>query len=265
MSARAIRVQRRILVTRNLNLYMRVLFSVPAAVLLAQCAALAAAPAPCSRIVLSGEAVASQEWRQPLGQGWVFRLVPVAPGPSAFTGWDLVVDRDPPAGYPDALLLATPPYHSIGEREIATTFGLRAQDALGWNPRSFRFLTDPASFLEARKQFQILGRGSVETPVPSAAQSTALQRLLTLSQHASAGQFRILDARIAPGTADAAPFAQRWALQSSRTPYTIGPNRSSPPTAHGELNWIRFSITLWLPAQWKAPAGIQTQRVPCSE
>ena len=127
--------------------------------------ALAAPPRPaaCTRVELTGKVNAGQEWKASLGEGWVLRVVPIAPGSAGYTGWDLVVDRDPPAGFPDALLLATPPYNSINEREVGTTYGLRAQDAIGWNPRSFRFLINPADFLQGQKLFLALS-SQLQTP-----------------------------------------------------------------------------------------------------
>ncbi|MGB8260716.1 MAG: hypothetical protein WCE75_10215, partial [Terracidiphilus sp.] len=116
----------------------------------------AAAPPACRKLVLAGEVNAGQEWRAPIGQGWVFRVLPIVAGSQPFTGWDLVVDREAPAGFPDALLVATPPWNSINEREIGTTFGLRAQDALGWNPRSFHFLVDPAAFRQSQQLWRQL-------------------------------------------------------------------------------------------------------------
>ena len=110
----------------------------------------------CTRVEFTDMVSLGQEWKTPLGEGWVFRVLPIVPGPAGYTGWDLVVDRDPQAGYPDALLLATPPYNALNEREIGTTFGLRAQDAIGWNPRSFHFLTNPAAFLQGQKLFLAL-------------------------------------------------------------------------------------------------------------
>src|ERR1700738_1509554 len=86
------------------------------------CCARAGAASSCRKVVLKGEVNAGQVWKAALGQGWVFRIQPIQPGPAGYSGWDLVVDRDPPVGYPDALLLATPPYDSINEREIGTTF-----------------------------------------------------------------------------------------------------------------------------------------------
>jgi hypothetical protein len=217
--------------------------------------------AACTRIELKGEVNAGQEWKAAFGQGWVFRLVPVQPGKEGYSGWDLVVDRDPSAGYPDALLLATPPYNSISEREVATTFGLRAQDVLGWNPRSFRFLTDPAAFQQARRLYTAIGPSAKEAV--TGPQAPTLQQLMTINQHSSAGEFRILDARIAPGTADPAPFARKWALQSSRTPHTTDAPLS--PTSRGAFQSIGFSITLWLPSTWRAPKDLHPTPAPCSQ
>jgi len=79
-----------------------------------------AASGKLPQVVLTGEAGEGQQWRAAFGQGWAFRVLPIQPGPAGYSGWDLVVDREQPAGYPDALLLATPPYNSINEREVGT-------------------------------------------------------------------------------------------------------------------------------------------------
>ena len=227
--------------------------------------AFAAPPPSCTKIVLGGEVNAGQEWKTDLGQGWVFRMVPIQPGKQGYSGWDLVVDRTEGAGHPDALLVATPPYYSISEREVGTTFGLRAQDAIGWNPRSFHFLTDPAEFRESQKQFHALGGTKIwtESPQPSSQRQLAEQRLLEINRHASVGQFRILNAKLTPGIADAAPFAKRWALQSTRTPHTITSSAAGKATPLGELGWMRFSITLWLPGNWRPAPGVHTSLSLC--
>lgn len=233
----------------------------------------AAAPrsASCTKVVLAGEVNTGQEWRVAFGQGWVFLVLPIQPGKAGYSGWDLVVDREQPAGYPDALLLATPPYNSINEREVGTTYGLRAQDAIGWNPRSFRFLTNPAAFDESRKLYLSLSRGG---QVRLAAQANsgqkteavrATQRLMELDTQSSAGQFRILDARLAPGIADAVPYAENWAVQSARTPHSTRPAQGGRATPLGQLDWMRFSVTLWLPAGWKTPRELHGAPAACSE
>jgi len=235
---------------------------------------LAAAPqGQCSRLVMQGQVEAGHSWSQPFGQGWVFRLLPIKAGQPGYSGWDLAVDRAGGAGFPDALLLATPPYESINQREVGTTFGIRAQDAIGWNPRSFHFLTNPSALRKAQKLYLTL-RGKSDTirrdqeptqQVAEAKRSDELKSvsksLMDIATHASAGQFRILDARLTPGTANALPYAQNWALQQRNTPHTITVTDS--PTPYGKLDAIRFEITLWLPPGWNSPKTLQSALSAC--
>jgi hypothetical protein len=225
----------------------------------------------CRQVVIGGEVNAGQEWNFAMGEGWVFRILPIVAGQSSYSGWDLVVDRVEPAGFPDALLLATLPYNSINEREVGTTFGLRAQDAIGWNPRSFRFLSTPIAFSEGRQlYFALVRNGMIHTqadspPGAAAEDSQAMRRLLELESQASAGQFRILDARLAPGIADAASYAESWALAASRKPHQIVPSAPGKATPHGALLWLRFSISLWLPHGWNVPAGLHSTPATCPQ
>lgn len=198
-----------------------------------------------------------------IGEGWRFRLVPIPQLDPAYSGWDLVVDRIPAAGFPDALYLATPPYNSINQREIGTTYGLRAQDAIGWNPRSFRFLTDPAAFREGqqiyRKTFNSPNNATKRAIKPASA------RLLKLTEGASVGELKILDAHLAPGIADPAPFAQGWARASSQVQQELDPSPGGKKAALGSLNWMRFEVVLWLPPGWKLPPGAKAQTAACGQ
>jgi hypothetical protein len=92
----------------------------------------------------------------------------------------------------------------------------------------------------------------------------AIERQLKINQKSSVGQFHIVDARLVPGVADPAPYAQNWALAVSRTPHTFEPAQG-PSSPRGELRWMRFSITLWLPAAWKLPQQLHGERSECSE
>jgi hypothetical protein len=242
--------------------------------LLSPCPGLGAAPqGQCRRVVMEGQVDSGHTWSQPFGHGWVFRLLPIKAGDQGYSGWDLAVDRASGAGFPDALLLATPPYESINQREIGTTFGLRAQDAIGWNPRSFHFLTNPSELHQAQKLYFTL-RGKADTnrhpgelarqaddPKRSEQLKAVSKSLMDISSHASAGQLRILDARLTPGTANALPYAQNWALQQRNTPHTI--SATTTPTPYGKLDTLRFQITLWLPAGWKAPKTVQSAPSAC--
>ena len=237
----------------------------------AMCHARNPEPLGCEKVELTGEVSAGQEWKSAIGEGWVFRIVPIAPGRAGYSGWDLVIDRIEPAGFPDALLLATLPYNSINQREIGTTFGLRAQDAIGWNPRTFRFLSSSAAFHEGQQLFRSLsadGPGSGDSSKDTqrnSADARPLARLLDLQKKASPGEFRIIDARLVPGIGDAAPYALNWALASARTPHQVESALSGKSSSAGSLNWIRFSVTLWLPKAWKVPAELHSAHARCSE
>ena len=240
----------------NRNRFLRSACTIAAAITSWGCVmAHAAAPQSCTKLVLESEVTAGHEWKAPIGQDWVFRIVPVPPGQAGYSGWDLVVDHAEPAGFPDALYLATPPFGSINEREIATTFGLRAQDAIGWNPRAFRFLTDPKSFHDAQQAYG----------AASSADSKAMSRLLELQKTAASGEFRILDAHLVPGAADPAPFAQQWAIAASRTPHQIESASNNQGTPRGELRSMRFRLTLWLPSKWSFPPGAHPARAACGQ
>jgi hypothetical protein len=230
--------------------------------------ALAATPrsTACARVEFTGMVNTGEEWKTSLGEGWVFRVLPIVPGSAGYTGWDLVVDRDPPAGYPDALLLATPPYNTLNDREIGTTFGLRAQDAISWNPRSFHFLTNPAAFKEGQNLFLELSRrlsGGATKAGDNASVAQLTGQLNDLRAGAAAGELRILDAGIAPGIADPAPIAQHWAQEAAYQSYMLVPESGSVPSPRGELAWIRFSITLWLPSGWKLPPNVDSSPARC--
>lgn len=226
----------------------------------------AGAPGNCVKVSFGGEARAGQEWRQALGAGWVFRVLPIKGAGEDASGWDLVVDREVGAGFPDALLLATPPYRSVDEHEVATTFGLRAQDAVGWNPRDFHFLTTAEGLREGQRLFALLAQSGAPTVAgQDRKRDLAMKRLAEISRESAAGEFRILEARLTPGIGDAAPYAESWALASHNTPQTVEPPARGKASARGELHWMRFGVTLWLPEGWKTPPGVAGTRAACPD
>lgn len=231
------------------------------------------APHACGKIVLHGEVSAGHQWKVAIGEGWVFRLLPIPKDKTTagMDGWDLVVDREEPAGFPDALLLATPPYNLINSREIGTTYGLRAQDAIGWDPRHFRFMTNRNAFRQAQRLYLFLDRygelGGKAKAVARGRRKKALKRAMArfekLAKESSPGEFDIVDARLTPGIGPVKPYAANWALQSAKVQHRDEPPPSATPTPLGTLDWIRFSVTLWVPGSWRATKGIEQPRTPC--
>ena len=216
-------------------------------------------------MTLNGAVSAGQAWSAAIGEGWTFEVLPIQPHSNHYSGWDLVVDRIPGAGFPDALLLATPPYNSINEREIGTTYGLRAQDAIGWNPRTFSFILDPGAFKLAQSLYlQLQKDGAFSKAEPAnQADATAMSRLIDLQQRAAKGEFRIQDAHLIPGVADAAPYAQNWSQAASRTSHEIEGSGAASSSPRGSLDWMRFTVTLWLPRNWKLPEGAHSATASC--
>jgi hypothetical protein len=88
---------------------------------------------------------------------------------------------------------------------------------------------------------------------------------MALQQGAAVGELRILDAGLTPGSGDPAPFARNWAQQASHMAYTLVPQSGANPSPRGELDWIRFSIKLWLPKGWQTPTGIASTSTPCEQ
>lgn len=223
------------------------------------------ASSECEKVVLQGEVNAGHAWNAPLGMGWVFRVIPIVPGKEKYSGWDLVMDRVPPAGFPDALFLATPPYNSINEREIGTTYELRAQDAIGWNPRTFSFIVSPAAFHLAQSLFLQLQKDGAfsRSALGTQQDATAMSRLLGLQKQSATGEFRIDDARLIPGAADPAPYAREWSQAGSQTPHQVEPSGPASGTPRGSLDWMRFTVTFWLPRGWKLPPGVHSTAATC--
>jgi hypothetical protein len=107
--------------------------------------------------------------------------------------------------------------------------------------------------------------GSAGHASENAPEARATRRLMELERQSSAGEFHIVDARLVPGIADAAPYAENWALAASRTPHTFEQAAQGKSTPLGELRWIRFSITLWLPGAWNFPRELHAERTACGE
>jgi hypothetical protein len=220
----------------------------------------------CWKISLNGEVQAGEKWSQPLGDGWIFKVLPIAPSGRGFTGWDLVLDREQESGYPDALLLATPPYDSLSEREIGTTFGLRAQDAIAWQPRRFHFLTSPEDLSKGRKLFHALMTGNSSSAQAQAQARAGIELLRLVSGEVSlgTGEFEIVDAKLTPGESDPPVFAQQWASRLRSVPHTIVPSQGQG-SARGELRSIRFEMTLWLPKRWTVVSALEPKTASCAE
>lgn len=210
-------------------------------------------------------------------------------GESAFGGWcrdrhvplsgrlsggtrSLVLDREPALsgrrkGLWSAVLLTILIPAWLGcPRELGTTYGMRAQDAIGWMPRRFRFLSTVEQWKRARELY-----GTVMPGARCGAGSDVADRKLLETVGGPGvgyGEFAVEDARLVAGVGDPPAFARQWAANLERLPHTLvqseGPSGDAGMPL-GALKWIRFHAEPTFPKGWKLPSGLGGKATSCAE
>jgi hypothetical protein len=203
-------------------------------------------PGACRVGVIEGELTAGKEFTRPIGNGLRVWFQPIA------SGWILrVVPALGPVGQHDYAELATPPYQSVTPLSLSTDFAFRAQDAVGWNPRRFRFATSAKSFGVLEGVYQrFIGAGLT----PPAALEGELSGQIAV---ASEGKLTILDAKLVPGTADQWRMAGAVSSQFASTAHTLVEPENGRSSALGRLVWVRFRVELELPGDFYADRDLQ--------
>jgi hypothetical protein len=206
----------------------------------------------CRTGIMDGQVRAGESFIRPIGGGLELMLEPLT------SGWILrVLPEGKPRPPHDYAELATPPYHSVNPLLISTDFSFRAQDAVGWNPRRFRFATSEASFSKLLRAY------SEYEANPGQSQASQ-QNLATLVSQSPEAVLTILDAHLLPGTADQARTAANVATHFLTTPHTVENPSEGKPTALGKLTWIRFRIAFDLPQGFTADRSLEIKQQPCS-
>jgi hypothetical protein len=209
--------------------------------------------ATCARAVVEGEVGAGQGFVKVFANGLEVMLEPLE------SGWIL---RVLPVGVPrtehDYAELASPPYRSVSPLLISTDFSFRAQDAVAWNPRHFRFAVDKAMFAEMSAAYEEYR----SKPVLSAA---AMNRLAELVGRAPEGMIQILDAHLVPGTGDQAKMAAAVASHFNTTAHSLEQPANGQGTPLGKITWIRFRISLELPEEFRVDRGVVVEQQGCSK
>ncbi|GAC1359992.1 MAG: hypothetical protein NVSMB3_07790 [Acidobacteriaceae bacterium] len=207
--------------------------------------------ARCSRAVVEGEVRSGEEFRRGFAAGLEVVLEPVA------AGWVL---RVTPAGVKrmemDYAGMATPPYRSVSPLLVSTDFGFRAQDAVGWNPRRFRYAADARAFGSMEAAY----RRVTATPRAPAADEEALAGLVSRQPE---GELAILDASLTPGTADQTRAAGLVATHFGTTAHRIEQPADGRATAAGRIGWMRFRVRLDLAGGERALRGVKVESHAC--
>ena len=207
--------------------------------------------AVCRRVVVEGDVRAGQEFVEVIGNGLEVMLEPLA------SGWIL---RVLPTGVSrpehDYAELASPPYRSVSPLLISTDFSFRAQDAVAWNPRHFRFAADKTTFAELSEAYKEYRNAALSASV--------MNKLTELVSRTPEGMIQLLDAHLVPGTGDQGKMAAAVALHFDTTAHSLEGPADGKGTLLGKVTWIRFRISLELPERFQAVRGTVVERYGCS-
>jgi hypothetical protein len=212
----------------------------------------------CRRGVLEGEVRAGENFARPIGGGLEARLESLSWG----SGWALRIvpingmPKGLPAGIFDYAQLATPPYSAVNPRLLSTDYSFRAQDAVAWNPRRFRYAAGAAEFSRLVAAYERYIR--VLPPTPESE-----NELAAMVSKEPEGTLEILDARLIPGTANQAGTAALVASHFSTTAHTVEEPQDGKGSPLGKLTWLRFRIGLNLPRGFVPEKGIKVNQVGC--
>ena len=183
----------------------------------------------CKPQILEGEVRRGEAWQHGISPRLDLKLEAVP------AGWMIrVLQHGGPRPPHDAAELANPPYRSPTPILISTDFAFRAQDAVAWNPRTFRFFTSPGETVQAEAIFQ----STLRDPNDRAAAA----RLYPLIAAAPEATLQILDAEIAGGTANQTAAAATVASHFEQTAHTV--RTDLPPSPLGVLLRLRFRMTV---------------------
>ena len=205
----------------------------------------------CRKVEFDGAVARGQEFRKPLSDALTFDLQPVA------DGWQIRVVAAGAQADHDAAEIATPPYQSINPLLLTTDYGFRAQDVVAWNPRQFQFVTDVAGIEGLSRDEDMVA----DKAAPPEKKSAAEKALIAAATHGAHGELKILEAALVPGSADQTPAAAAVASHWRTTPHTeVQPGKGKSATAQGEVELLKFRVTLWLPKsvalsrEWRSAA-----------
>jgi hypothetical protein len=209
-------------------------------------------PATCKRAVIEGELHAGEAFSQPIGGGLKVFFQPIA------SGWILrVVPLTGPMGEHDYAELATPPYQSVTPLSISTDFAFRAQDAVGWNPRRFRFATSAANFHKLEQMYtRLIAAGTAPQPALESELAGAIAQT-------SEGTLTIVDSKLVPGTADQWAAAAAVASHFSTTAHTLVQEPDGHTSPLGRLVWLRFRLELDVPNGFVTNSALRVEPGAC--
>ena len=201
----------------------------------------------CSQVSFEGDVRAGEGFEKVFAPGLKFYLEPLR------SGWIVrVLAANEPRVPHDYAELATPPYRSVSPLLISTDWSFRAQDAVAWNPRRFRYAANAEVF---RRLAGIYDKVMAGDAVSSA-------RAAELVSAQPEGVLQILDVKMVPGLADQAQMAATVASHLAETPHEV--DQSQTPSPLGRVEEIRFRVNLELLTGVPGNKGLKIEKIFCS-
>jgi hypothetical protein len=201
----------------------------------------------CKEVEFEADVKAGQAVDVVFAAGLRFLLEPLA------SGWIVrVLAANEPRGPHDYAELATPPYTSVSPLLLSTDWSFRAQDAVGWNPRRFRYAANKPVFEELAALY----------PKVMAGDGKSSSRAAALVSQQPEGVIEILDAQLAPGLANQARMAAPVAGHFTVTPHSIDQNAAA--SALGKIEELKLRVILEVAAGERPAAGLRRESKPCT-
>jgi len=200
----------------------------------------------CRTLQVEGELHAGEGYTRAIGGGLKLYFQPIA------AGWILrILPESGPALAHDYAELATPPYQSPSPLSLSTDFAFRAQDAVGWNPRRFRYAGTSAAYQRLAEVYSRFEAAGAKPPAPLQVE------LSTQVSEASEGTLTLIDARLTPGTADQWRAALAVPANFDNTAHTIVDSPDGRNSALGKIYWVRFRVGLDVGAGFISGPGLK--------
>jgi hypothetical protein len=179
-----------------------------------------------SIIEFTGEVTRGTSFVHDIGHGLLFRLTKTPGAPDM--GWEIEIAPGPivnpstnaPATgeYEEFSGIVTPPYHFYNERYLETSYGTKAEEAVGITPREFNFVESVA---DSKAAYDVVESVLSSPTFPEKSEALAIA---AAKIPIGTGELQILDSHITPGkdasdmgTIESVKFKVTLRLDSSQT------------------------------------------------
>ena len=198
------------------------------------CAAPAQSPSTCIQLSFSGEANNGKNYSRQFSPSLQFKLQALDD-----TGWAFnIITTDTQPSDIDFVYPVTPPYRGRNAQQINTGWGTLAQEAARKGSVDFEFLLNSVDAARAMELLEsVLWPGEQDS-------NKALNEISSLPH--GWGTFEITDSQFTPGT----PVPGFSNCEENKC---------------GSIQWVRFRVTLTVPADFPASSDVHPLTTSCPE